>query len=60
MGSFFSSMKKQWIGRKVFRSSDAARSDVFEYIEQFYNTTQRPWTTGYVSPIEFERKVGLA
>ncbi|HWH74267.1 MAG TPA: IS3 family transposase, partial [Methylibium sp.] len=31
-----------------------ARSDVFDYIERFYNPTRRHSTLGYVSPIEFE------
>jgi putative transposase len=41
MESFFSSLKTEWIGRKVYRSRDAARSEVFDYIERFYNTTRR-------------------
>ena len=39
---------------------DAARADVFDYIERFYNTVRRHSTIGYLSPVEFERKVGLA
>ncbi|MBN8974125.1 MAG: IS3 family transposase [Rhizobiales bacterium] len=31
-----------------------------DYIERFYNTTRRHSTIGYVSPVEFERKLGLA
>ncbi|MCA3656957.1 MAG: IS3 family transposase, partial [Methylobacterium sp.] len=42
------------------RSRDEARADVFDYIERFYNAVRRHSTIGYVSPIEFERKVGLA
>jgi Integrase core domain len=38
----------------------AARADVFDYIERFYNTTRRHSTIGYLSPVEFERKVELA
>jgi putative transposase len=60
MESFFSSLKTERIGRKVYRSRDAARADVFDYIERFYNTIRRHSTIGYVSPVEFERKVGLA
>jgi transposase InsO family protein len=48
------------IGRKVYRTRDAARADVFDYIERFYNTIRRHSTIGYLSPVEFERKVGLA
>jgi putative transposase len=34
---------------------EQARSDVFDYIERFYNPTRRHSTLGYVSPIEFEK-----
>ena len=60
MESFFSSLKTERIGRKVYRSRDAARADVFDYIERFYNKVRRHSTIGYLSPVEFERKVGLA
>jgi putative transposase len=60
MESFFSSLKTERIGRKVYRTRDAARADVFDYIERFYNTIRRHSTIGYLSPVEFERKVGLA
>ncbi len=60
MESFFSSLKTERIGRKVYRSRNAARADVFDYIERFYNTVRRHSTIGYLSPVEFERKVGLA
>jgi transposase InsO family protein len=29
-------------------------------LERFYNVTRRHSTIGYLSPVEFERKVGLA
>ncbi len=38
MESFFSSLKTERIGRKVYRTRDDARADVFDYIERFYNT----------------------
>ena len=41
-------------------TTNEARADVFEYIERVYNSIRRHSTTGYVSPVEFERKVGLA
>jgi hypothetical protein len=59
MESFFSSLKTERIGRKVYRTRDAARADVFDYIERFYNTIRRHSTNGYLSPAELERKVGL-
>jgi putative transposase len=60
MESFFSSLKTERIGKKVYRTRDAARADVFDYIERFYNTVRRHSTIGSLSPVEFERKVGLA
>jgi hypothetical protein len=39
---------------------DAARADVFDDIERFYNPVRRHSTIGYHSPVEFERKAGLA
>src|SRR5476651_2216315 len=53
MESFFSSLKTERIGRKVYRTRDAARADVFDYIERFYNTVRRHSTIGYLSPVGF-------
>ena len=55
MESFFSSLKTERTARKVYRTREQARSDVFDYIERFYNPTRRHSTLGYVSPIEFEK-----
>lgn len=60
MESFFSSLKTERIGRNTYRTRDAARADVFGYIERFYNPVRRHSTIGYLSPVEFERKAGLA
>ncbi len=53
MESFFSSLKTERVARKVYRTRDQARADVFDYIERFYNTTRRHSTIGYLSPVEF-------
>ncbi len=55
MESFFSSLKTDWTARKVYRTRDQARADVFDYIERFYNPRRRHSTNGYLSPMEFER-----
>jgi len=55
MESFFSSLKTERIARKVYRSRDAARADVLDYIERFYNPTRRHSAIGYVSPMRFEQ-----
>ena len=54
MESFFSSLKTERTARKVYRTRAQARSDVFDYIERFYNPTRRHSTLGYVSPVQFE------
>jgi putative transposase len=55
MESFFSSLKIERTARKVYRTRDQARADVFDYIERFYNPQRRHSTIGYISPMEFER-----
>ena len=59
MESFFSSLKTERTARKVYRPRDAARADVFDYIERFYNPTRRHSTLGSLSPVEFERQAVL-
>ena len=60
MESFFSSLKTERTARKTYRTRNEARADVFDYIERFYNAIRRHSTIGYLSPVEFERKLGLA
>ena len=60
MESFFSSLKTERTARKVYRTRDEAKADVFDYIERFYNQKRRHSTIGYMSPMEFERQAGLA
>ena len=60
MESFFSSLKTERVARKVYRTRDDARADVFDYIERFYNPTRRHSTNGYISPMEFERIAAAA
>ena len=54
MESFFSSLKTERTARKVYRTREQARADVFDYIERFYNSTRRHSTLGYVSPVQYE------
>ena len=59
MESFFSSLKTERTARKTYRTRNEAKAAVFDYIERFYNAIRRHSTIGYLSPVEFERKVGL-
>jgi putative transposase len=56
MESFFSSLKTERIKGQLYRTRDAARADVFDYIERFYNTIRRHSTIGYLSPVNSKRR----
>ena len=47
-------MKTERTARKVYRTRDEAKADVFDYIERFYNLKRRHSKIGYLSPMEFE------
>jgi len=53
--SFFSSLKKERIRKRVYKTRDLARADIFDYIEVFYNRTRRHSHIGGVSPEAFEQ-----
>ncbi|MDP3895668.1 MAG: IS3 family transposase [Mesorhizobium sp.] len=60
MESFFSSLKTERTARKVYKTRDDARANVFDYVERFYNPQRRHSTLGYLSPVEFEEQAMLA
>ena len=53
--SFFSSLKKERIRKRIYKTRDLARADIFDYIEVFYNRTRRHSHLGGVSPEAFEQ-----
>ena len=58
--SCFSTLKTERTARKMYRTRDQAKADVFDYIERFYNPKRRHSTLGYLSPVEFEKQMLLA
>ena len=52
--SFFSSLKKERVRGRVYGSREEARSDVFDYIEVFYNRQRRHGHLGGLAPMMFE------
>jgi putative transposase len=52
--SFFSSLKKEHIKKKIYKNRSIARGEIAEYIEAFYNPTRRHNHLGGVSPAAFE------
>ena len=53
--SFFSSSKKERVRKRVYKTRDLARADVFDYIEVFYNRSRCHSHLGDVSPEAFEQ-----
>ncbi len=54
--SFFQLLKRERVKKKIYKTREAAKSDIFNYIEMFYNSKRRHGFTNDVSPAEFERK----
>ena len=52
--SFFSSLKKELVRRKIYTTREEARTEIFDYIEVFYNRTRRHSHLGQVSPAAYE------
>ena len=54
--SFFATLKTELLHGQRYRTRKAAKAEIFEYLEAFYNRTRRHSTLGYLSPAEFERR----
>ena len=57
--SFFSRFKAELIEGGAFTGLEEARSEIFSYIEGYYNRVRLHSSLGYQSPIEFEEKLKL-
>jgi putative transposase len=55
MESFFSTLKIERCHRRTYHTRDAARADIFAYIERFYNPFRRHSALGNLSPVHFEQ-----
>lgn len=53
--SFFSSLKKDMLYGRKFRTRAEAKLAIVEYIELFYNSRRLHSTLGYKSPKEFKK-----
>ena len=56
MESFFSTLKNEHVHFQDYQNRQEAKTDIFAYIEGFYNRTRRHSSLGYLSPEEFERE----
>jgi transposase InsO family protein len=55
MESFFGTLKSELVHHRQYRTRDEARSDLFVYIEAFYNRRRRHSSLGYLSPEAYEQ-----
>jgi transposase InsO family protein len=58
--SFFSTLKRELIHQRQYRTREEAQQEIFEYLEVFYNRQRRHSTLGYRSPAEYEAKAAVA
>jgi putative transposase len=52
--SFFATLKKELIHRRSWPEKAELRTEVFDYIEAFYNRRRRHRSLGFLSPAQFE------
>ena len=52
--SFFATLKKELIHGRSWPTKAELRTEVFEYVEIFFNRRRRHPTLGYLSPAQFE------
>jgi transposase InsO family protein len=57
--AFFSTLKRERTSRRRYATREDVERDLFEYIEVFYNRRRRHTSLGGVSPVEFERQLGV-
>ncbi len=59
--TFFATLKKELVRRRAWPTRQELTSEVFEYIEGFYNPRRRHSTLGMLSPVQYEEQhAGLA
>lgn len=59
MESFFGKLKSELIGKKIYKTHEEAKQEIFWYIEMFHNSRRRHASLGYKSPAEYERHAKL-
>ncbi|PTM40309.1 integrase-like protein [Bosea sp. 124] len=60
MQSFFTLLKAERVRGRVRWTRDAPMADMFDYIEQFYNTIRSHSMLGYISLVVFAKKAESA
>lgn len=56
MESCFSRFKAELLGDGIFENIEDAQTEIFEYIEMYYNSVRRHSSLGYICPVAFEKQ----
>jgi transposase InsO family protein len=59
MESYFSRFKAELLQGGAFEKLEDARTEIFEFIEMYYNPIRRHSSLGYISPMAFEQQVAF-
>jgi putative transposase len=54
--SFFHTLKVELVQEKIYHTRQEAKTDIFNYIEIFYNRQRRHSYLGYLNPVDFDKK----
>lgn len=52
---FFSSLKREWTGDRLYKTRQTAIADVREYVAVYYNSRRLHSTLGYKTPMDYEK-----
>jgi len=55
--SFFSTLKNELVHHQTYHTREDASREIFAFIEGFYNRQRLHQSLGYLSPLEFERRI---
>ena len=55
--SFFATLERELSNRRRFKTQAEARMAIFERLEGWYNPHRRHSALGYLSPVNYERKL---
>jgi len=57
--NFFATLKKELVNRRPWPTKAELRSEIFDYIEIFYNRRRRHRSLGQLSPVQFEQQSNI-
>jgi len=55
--SFIGTLKREMLQGGCFENEEDARTEIFDYIEGYYNNQRKHSSIGYLTPIQYENKI---